>query len=192
MSAITVAACADFYRIPCAEVFGPSKARKLVKVRAAVAYILRNRDEATFPQIAKRLGRSDHTTAMHLVHRAAKWLAEDETFAELVNHHLAQPKHCAAPPPTARQTERQPSLLDWKPPRTKSDNVAALRAQLAALTPVPKQKPVQERLRYRGGFTVTVDKNGRDRGELSQERNLARGSASLLAAINAAKQQAAA
>ena len=193
MSAITVAACADFYGIPCAEVFGPSKARAIVKVRAAIAYILRTRDEVSYPQISKRLGRTDHTTAIHLVRRATDWLEEDETFAELVEHHLALPKHCAAPPPTARQRERQQSLLDWKPPPAQSANVAAFRAKLNALKPVPKKEmPEQERLQYDGGNSVRVDLNGRDKAELSQERNWRRGSASLLAAINAAKQQVAA
>lgn len=193
MSAITVAACADFYGIPCAEVFGPSKARAIVKVRAAIAYILRTRDEVSYPQISKRLGRTDHTTAIHLVRRATDWLEEDETFAELVEHHLTLPKHCAAPPPTARQRERQQSLLDWKPPPAQSANVAAFRAKLNALKPVPKKEmPEQERLQYYGGNSVRVDQNGRDKAELSQERNWRRGSAALLAAINASKQQVAA
>lgn len=192
MSAVTVAACADFYGIPCAEVFGPSKARAIVKVRAAIAYIMRNRDEVSYPQIAKRLGRTDHTTAIHLIRRANQWLEEDETFAELVEHHLALPKHCATPPPTARQRERQPSLLDWKPPPAQTVNVAAFRAKLAALKPVPKPEQEQQTLQYYGGGCVTVDRYGRDHSERAQIRDFKRGSAALLAAITAARQQAAA
>lgn len=92
MSAALIAAAADTFKALVDEIMGPSRAPHLVMARCAIAYVLRKRDERSFPTIARRLQR-DPQTVQHAVRRAAYWSERNPEFARFVAAQMALPKH---------------------------------------------------------------------------------------------------
>ena len=49
-------------------------------------YIAKTTTLMSYPQIASRMGRRDHTTIMHAVNKIAKMMAADDNFRATVEH----------------------------------------------------------------------------------------------------------
>lgn len=60
-----VRAVADFYEIAEKELINPSRRKEVVRPRQITMYILREELKCSFPFIGDRLGKKDHTTAIH-------------------------------------------------------------------------------------------------------------------------------
>ncbi len=60
---------ARHFQIPYEDIVGPKRDKDIVVPRQVAMYILRNELKLSFPKIAKELGRKDHTTAIHSVHK---------------------------------------------------------------------------------------------------------------------------
>jgi chromosomal replication initiator protein len=90
-----IAAAAAHFGVEVNDVLSPSRMRKLVQPRHVAMWLLRQRG-LSFPQIARRMNRGDHTTALHgarAVEASDKLLA---AAAEIV----AKLKAAVAPAPT--------------------------------------------------------------------------------------------
>lgn len=61
---------ADYFQITVGELCSSSRKKEFVMPRFIAMYLLRNVFEMSFPAVAEMLGREDHTTVMHGVHRA--------------------------------------------------------------------------------------------------------------------------
>lgn len=60
-----IRAVADFYETMEKEIINPSRRKEIVKPRQIAMYILREELKCSFPFIGERLGKKDHTTAIH-------------------------------------------------------------------------------------------------------------------------------
>ncbi|MEK7599559.1 MAG: chromosomal replication initiator protein DnaA [Patescibacteria group bacterium] len=60
---------ARHFQIPYEDIVGPKRDKDIVVPRQVAMYILRNELKLSFPKIARELGRKDHTTAIHSVHK---------------------------------------------------------------------------------------------------------------------------
>lgn len=183
MSLPTIIAACDFFEIDRDEFFGKHRWAPLVRARSAVIYVMRARDELSYPQIGKRIGDRDHSTVIHAMRRAEYNLAHDPEFASFVAAQMTLPKHSpraillqrmasdpAAVPPPVTAPVLTPVSLPPCPPR------------LVRLRPPPKPKPRYER--YGDDCTsVFVDEEGVSRGERSFHQGVALASKALAAAL---------
>lgn len=58
---------ARFFNVSVEELLGPKRDREIVEPRQVAMYLMRTELHLSFPQVAKQVGRSDHSTAMHSV-----------------------------------------------------------------------------------------------------------------------------
>ena len=68
---------AKYFSIKTEELVGPKRDRDIVVPRQIAMYLLRSELKMSFPRIAGELGRKDHTTAIHSIHKIEKELAVD-------------------------------------------------------------------------------------------------------------------
>lgn len=73
---------ARFFNISSTEITGPKRDKEIVEPRQVAMYLMRTELHLSFPQVAKQLGRSDHSTAIHSVDKIERALNE--------NHYLRQ------------------------------------------------------------------------------------------------------
>jgi chromosomal replication initiation ATPase DnaA len=82
-----IAAACQFAHISIEEFRSPNRTRDYARARFAVAYVLkRYRPDLSYPQIARMLGRKDHTTILHAVAEAKKLRRSNDDFAALCLH----------------------------------------------------------------------------------------------------------
>lgn len=62
----------------------PGRPQKIVRVRHAIAKALRERTDWSYPMIARYLGRTDHSTAIHACTMADERVEQDPKFARLL------------------------------------------------------------------------------------------------------------
>lgn len=60
---------ARHFQVPVEDIVGPKRDKDIVVPRQVAMYMLRSELHLSFPKIAKELGRKDHTTAIHSVHK---------------------------------------------------------------------------------------------------------------------------
>jgi chromosomal replication initiator protein len=60
---------------------GPSRHRSVARPRQVAIWLCKQLTRCSFPDIARRFGGRDHTTAMHAVKRVERLLAEDPDWA---------------------------------------------------------------------------------------------------------------
>jgi len=70
-------AVADYFGLSKAELLSPSKARRTARPRQIAMYLCRRYTPSSFPEIARRFNRLDHTTAMFAVRMVEKRRHED-------------------------------------------------------------------------------------------------------------------
>lgn len=63
----------------------PGRRREQARARQAVACVLRERTEWSFPQIARYVGRNDHSTIIHAYHKALAVAANEPDYAWLLD-----------------------------------------------------------------------------------------------------------
>ena len=86
IDSMVMAAC-EAYCITKAEFKGSGRVSEFVRPRQAVCYVLRTRrTDMSFPQIARVVGKKDHSTVIHAVQQARKLRLTDMRFAALCDH----------------------------------------------------------------------------------------------------------
>ena len=104
-----IAAASRMTGIPVADITGPSRVKRLVRVRQAVAFVAaRQADRLSYPMIGRMLGR-DHSTIIHAIIAAdanrqidreyAKFLRQLRMEARNAGHFAAGPVVKVAPAP---------------------------------------------------------------------------------------------
>ncbi len=71
---------ARFFNLTVEELISPKRHKQIAEPRQVAMYLMRTELELSFPQIARQVGRSDHTTAIHSVKKVERSL--------LNNHYL--------------------------------------------------------------------------------------------------------
>jgi len=74
---MVVERCAQHFDISMKEITGPKRDKDIVVPRQVAMYLLRSELHLSFPKIAKELGRSDHTTALHSIDKIEQLLGRD-------------------------------------------------------------------------------------------------------------------
>lgn len=94
MSLALMAAAAEYFDIDRDALIGSTRLQGVVRARAAVAIVLRVRDGLSYPVIARRFHRNDHSTAVHYLRRAKELREREPSFRRFVDAQLALPKFC--------------------------------------------------------------------------------------------------
>ncbi|WP_337846223.1 helix-turn-helix domain-containing protein [Sphingomonas sp.] len=68
-----------------AEIVGDRRYQRLVRARAAVAWVARKTSDRTLHQIARALGRTDHTTVRQMLRKAEQLRAADPAFRAMTD-----------------------------------------------------------------------------------------------------------
>lgn len=68
-----------------AEIVGDRRYQRLVRARAAVAWVARRTSERTLQQIASALGRTDHTTVLQMLRKAEQLRRVDPDFRAMTD-----------------------------------------------------------------------------------------------------------
>lgn len=184
MSLPTIRAAADYFGVPFEGVFGSCRERPFVLARFAVAYVMREREGQSYPQIGRRLKR-DHSSILHGHRQARDLMRRDPDFAAFVNAQLDLPRYSpvaailespftpweAAPVPP-------PKVAVWKPPVT-----------VPKFRPVPKPQPVRiwEVIRLDSERSISLDQDGFTRHDYSDRDRMIAGSQRLAQAIQQAR-----
>lgn len=75
---------AEFYGIPEADMRSHRRGMPLARVRQVAMYLAKTHTPKSFPEISRRFGGRDHTTAMHAVRRIKALLETDRELADEV------------------------------------------------------------------------------------------------------------
>lgn len=82
LSVREIANCAaEYYGISFMDLLGSKRTDKLVRPRHVAIYLAREMLSASYPEIARRLGGRDHTTAIHACRKIAAKIKTDMALA---------------------------------------------------------------------------------------------------------------
>ncbi len=76
---------AEFYNLSEKDLLSSSRKKEIVRPRQIAMYLLREEIKYSFPQIGKKFGGKDHTTAIYAYEKIAKDLEKNEDLAEEIN-----------------------------------------------------------------------------------------------------------
>ncbi|MFZ2193843.1 MAG: chromosomal replication initiator protein DnaA [Candidatus Moraniibacteriota bacterium] len=75
-------AVSDFYDINLDDLVAKNRKQEVVRPRQVAMYLMRNDLQLSFPCIGEKIGKRDHTTAIHAFEKITKILEEDEKLKE--------------------------------------------------------------------------------------------------------------
>jgi chromosomal replication initiation ATPase DnaA len=78
-------AVCEYYEITKNDVLSSRRTGDLVMPRQIICYLGRHLTGMSFPQMGRRLGGRDHTTALHGANKIQRMLADNETLADDIN-----------------------------------------------------------------------------------------------------------
>ncbi len=94
-------AVCDYYDVVRVQLLGPDRHMRIARSRHIVVFLARELTEMSFGEIALRLDRKDHTTALYGYRRIKRdCAADDELRAQLENIKRNIEQACVAVPPT--------------------------------------------------------------------------------------------
>ncbi len=76
---------ASYFQLPVDEICGSKRSKNIVVPRQIAMYLLRSELHLSLPNIAKQLGRKDHTTAIHSVNKIEKEIKLNPRIREQIN-----------------------------------------------------------------------------------------------------------
>jgi len=76
---------AEFYNLSPKDLLSNSRKKEIVRPRQIAMYLLRKEIKYSFPQIGKKFGGKDHTTAIYAYEKITKDLEKDEDLADEIN-----------------------------------------------------------------------------------------------------------
>ena len=77
-----IKACCIFYRLRRELILSPARGRTIVHPRQRCMYLCKQLTNRSLPEIGRMIGRRDHTTVLHSVHRVEQQMADDPKVAE--------------------------------------------------------------------------------------------------------------
>jgi chromosomal replication initiator protein len=79
-----IKAVADFYEISITDLIGRSRKQEIVEPRQISCYLLRNMLSLSYPYIGEKLGKRDHTTAIHAFEKISKQIINDQNLNQKI------------------------------------------------------------------------------------------------------------
>ncbi|MDR3558854.1 MAG: chromosomal replication initiator protein DnaA [Candidatus Pacebacteria bacterium] len=79
-------AVSDFYEINPQDLIAKNRKREVVRPRQIAMYLMRSELQYSYPGIGEKLGKRDHTTAIHAYEKIANALKSDEKLIEEINN----------------------------------------------------------------------------------------------------------
>lgn len=76
---------ARFYGIKPKDILGRRRTKDIVSARQVVCFLAREKYKKSFPNIARNLGKYDHTTVLHSYRKITEKMQRDEVFKDSVN-----------------------------------------------------------------------------------------------------------
>lgn len=164
---------AEYFRVDVDKITGSDRHKPVVNARAAIAMVLRYRDEVSLPRIANLMGKSDHTTAINYLRIADDLIETDEAFRRFVDAYVEEPKFSRVRLDLAnpQRAERRPPPAPPKaaPPRPASD--------------APRFNAVELIRLKDGGHQFALDEEGRTRDQWYEQHTAPARSAAFVAAL---------
>ena len=80
-----IKAVADFYEVPISDLVGKSRKKEIVEPRQIIMYLLRNVLSMSYPFIGDKVGKRDHTTAIHACEKINKEILKNSNLNQKVN-----------------------------------------------------------------------------------------------------------
>ena len=75
----------EFYEVSPEELLVKNRKQEVVKPRQVAMYLMRTELSFSFPGIGEKLGKRDHTTAMHAYEKISRLLKQEEKLLEEIN-----------------------------------------------------------------------------------------------------------
>lgn len=168
-----------------ARLLSPERRRQVVDLRRAVTWIAREASSASYPQIARSIGRHDHSTTIHLRRTAEAKILRDPDFAWLVERVWAAAECRPFGPDGSAAYE---PVRVFEGPRPKQPSIALRPDESGPGRPTVRTEPGEYVPRHAlpPVLAVVDDDRGESAGEdedLDMNRRTARASAALLAAL---------
>ncbi|MEK7114861.1 MAG: chromosomal replication initiator protein DnaA [Patescibacteria group bacterium] len=79
-----IRAVADFYEISVADITGRSRKQEVVEPRQIACYLLRNMLSLSYPYIGEKLGKRDHTTAIHAFEKISQGINNNQSLSQKI------------------------------------------------------------------------------------------------------------
>ncbi len=79
-----IRAVADFYEISVTDLIGRSRKQEVVEPRQIACYLLRNMLSLSYPYIGEKLGKRDHTTAIHAFEKISNEMNNNQSLNQKV------------------------------------------------------------------------------------------------------------
>lgn len=172
MTPLVKAACL-YFGVSEEAFYGRARFNEIIRTRAAVVYVMRNRDVQSFPQIGKRLGR-DHSTIIFSLRRAENLLADDKDFADFVRAQMSLPKY------SPRAVIMEMAKADPPPPARLSKPVLPPCPQHLIRMRKPASKFIAE---GKGPCAVSFNEDGEAHDEYMDKKRMRKGSIALVQAL---------
>lgn len=77
-------AVADFYEVSVGDLIGRSRKQEIVEPRQVACYLLRNMLSLSYPYIGEKLGKRDHTTAIHAFEKISNEVINNQSLNQKV------------------------------------------------------------------------------------------------------------
>lgn len=155
-----------------AQITSRTRTKAVARTRQAIIYALYKRTSWAWLKIAQFVGLSDHTTAMHAARTIEARILNEPELAELVEHLLNAPEIDPYSPNYVPEPDKPKLIAPPKPVFT-----------MPVLIPVPKRKPVFERVQYDKGRYMQLDEQGDCEVSRNSLKNMRQGSKALARAI---------
>ena len=72
----------DYYNVRMSDLLSPKRSRNIARPRQMAMWLAKNLTTRSYPEIGRRFGNRDHTTAMHAVRKIDELKAQDAQIAE--------------------------------------------------------------------------------------------------------------
>lgn len=79
-----ISVVADFYEINPSDITNKSRKQEIVEPRQIAVYLMRDLLKMSYPHIGEKLGKRDHTTALHAYEKIAKDLLQDQSLQQKI------------------------------------------------------------------------------------------------------------
>lgn len=93
MTTNTIRSACAFWSVPIGDILGECRDHKLVVIRAALSYIMKHRDELSYPRIGKLLGGRDHSTIISSMKNVYEFYHVYDDFKAFVDEQMEMPKY---------------------------------------------------------------------------------------------------
>lgn len=163
-------------RLTRSQITTKSRIKALAQTRQAIIYALHKKTTWSWLKLARYVGLTDHTTAIHAARKIEALIVKDPEMEAFVDSLLNAPEIDPYSPEYVPEAEKP------KPPPPPKPAFV-----MPHLLAIPKPKPVFERVHYEGGRYMLLDERGDCEVARKSTKNMEQGSKALVKAIMEAR-----